>query len=165
MEGCFGVEAEKGLLKTNLYVRYWAGEGGGRDKWKGEVSILLTRQQALSPNQIPTRLSSQRMSECVWGKGSGWLSKSNRKASLPQVRLLFLEFMGDGLAEGAGSLSGCCEPSDEGAAFHQLFLGFRSLAGPGKDKGGGVAKPKMFSLARHLSWWNHSAVNRSCWPS
>lgn len=87
---------------------------------------------------------------CEAKEVAGYPSQTGR-LHFHRCSFCFWSSWGDGLAEGAGSLSGCCEPSDEGTAFHQLFLGFRSLAGPRKDKRGGVAKPKMFSLARHLS--------------
>lgn len=120
----------------------WCESRGGFSRTKSlcaastcrKTSILLTRQLWLQPRQIQTEhLSSERKAGCVEkrGKGSAQLSKANRKASLPQVQLLYVSQWGM-IRRKAGSLSG---RYDEDTLFRLLAnASFRSPAWPGGDK-------------------------------
>lgn len=106
--------------------------------WRGDgkASILLNEQQALAPTQTDTNSTSELREEgCVCMCVS---KRSNGKRSVIQVKQegsastgasFVREAPGADTEGGGGSLSGRCERSDEGTAFHQTFLGFRGQAG------------------------------------
>lgn len=117
MQGCYsiGLKVGEDLPESVLYVQIDLQKGGRRRGRK--ESILLSRQQALAlaPTQTDTNSASELREEgcvCVYwcvcvcvcgetrGKGSSRLSKANRKASLPQVQLLWAEAGGDDKEEG-----------------------------------------------------------------
>lgn len=57
-------------------------------------------------------------------KGRTQLSKENRKASLPQVQLLYASSVGV-IKEEGGVIIRAKPTSDEGSLFQQSFLGFK----------------------------------------